>query len=132
MDWKRDIDKGLEATRRKSAEEAWKKDQEHKALEKVTRDPSEYEIKLQEHQSRFKCAYPGCTKVSAGPTITSYTTGNMIHIAGSAMSGNSKIPERKSSANWDKPKNLSLCSNCNQWFCFSHFHEGKCRLCWHK
>jgi hypothetical protein len=60
--------------------------------------------RLAAYQRRFKCHYPGCTKVSTGPTVT------------------------RGIEDWDDPKGYEQCSKCGNWFCTDHSSMGICHI----
>lgn len=135
-DWKSDFDERERAKeserKRKLREDSMAADARRAADSKREREENErrYELKLKEHQAKFKCSYPGCREVSSGPiTEDGYTTYSGGE-SGTAYSGSGDYGTYHDAVtHWDRPTGISTCMVCHKYFCDDHYHKGYCQNC---
>ena len=105
--WKFKIDKKIER------DEILKKKLEDQARRQLKlQEQSEYNEKLKELQSKFKCHIGG--ELPNKPYLLEVRLG---------------YGESRTDTDWSKPGDLEQCLNCHKYTCAKHLHKGICKKC---
>jgi hypothetical protein len=118
-DWRAKIDEQLERNLAKIQQEEQRRSrkQEEEKQRAAAKAAAEWNNKLRDHQSKFRCHI--CRRSSSGPHEMNVSR----TYPGNAQEGS----YYEHVVDWKSPMDLYRCDRCNKWTCSDDLHRGVCR-----